>query len=168
MWSDIQALEGQGILLTHGRRKQGLAVREGGAGPGVHAPGPAAAPSAGGLWLPPARLCPGSGHAQAGEFQDHAGTQKAALTKRRWDRGGCAMCACSFGRLLQFLNKQLDLDAQLEVYDHLDRCDICRDTVYQLARDRDGVLSVNCTHRLKPFVVQHSADAAAGSPGSAR
>jgi hypothetical protein len=47
---------------------------------------------------------------------------------------------CSFEQLLLFLNMQLDLDRQLEVYDHLDRCDICRDAVYQLSRDQDGAL----------------------------
>jgi hypothetical protein len=45
------------------------------------------------------------------------------------------MTVCSFG-LLQFVNKQLHLDGQLEVYDHLDRCDICREVVCQLSRDR--------------------------------
>jgi len=45
------------------------------------------------------------------------------------------MSACSFDRLLQFVNKQLNLDGQLEIYDHIDRCAICRDTVYQLSRE---------------------------------
>jgi hypothetical protein len=50
------------------------------------------------------------------------------------------MNACSFEQLLQFLNKQLDLDGQLEIYNHLGRCVICRDAVYQLSRDRNGAL----------------------------
>jgi hypothetical protein len=45
------------------------------------------------------------------------------------------MSACNFEYLLQFVNKQLDPDKQLEVYDHLDRCNICREAVYQLSRD---------------------------------
>ena len=81
---------------------------------------------------------------------------------------GDVMKACSFDRLLQFVNKQLDLDGQLEVYDHLDRCDICRDAVYQLARDRDEAFHVCRAHRVKPFVVHHPIDAAAGSLGSGR
>lgn len=48
---------------------------------------------------------------------------------------GGAMTACNFEYLLQLVNRQLDLDRQLEVYDHLDRCHICRETVYQIARD---------------------------------
>jgi hypothetical protein len=47
------------------------------------------------------------------------------------------MSACSFNRLLQLVNKELDLDGQLEVYRHLDQCDICRDAVCQLSCDRD-------------------------------
>jgi hypothetical protein len=49
------------------------------------------------------------------------------------------MSSCNFEYLLQFMNKQLDLDRQLEVYDHLDRCHICREAVYQLSCDLRGV-----------------------------
>ena len=63
------------------------------------------------------------------------------LSGRERDRAvGNVMKACSFEQLLLFLNSQLDLDNQLEVYNHLDRCEICRDAVYQLSRDRDGAL----------------------------
>ena len=78
------------------------------------------------------------------------------------------MKACSFDRLLQFVNKQLDLDGQLEVYGHLDQCDICRDTVYQLSHDLDGALFVSRAHRVGPTVVQHPMDAAVGAPGAHR
>jgi predicted anti-sigma-YlaC factor YlaD len=44
---------------------------------------------------------------------------------------------CSFDMLVRLLDKQLDLEGKLEVFDHLDRCENCRDTVYQIARDRD-------------------------------
>jgi hypothetical protein len=47
------------------------------------------------------------------------------------------MSACNFEYLLQLINQQLDLDKQIEVYDHLDRCNICREAVYQLSRDLD-------------------------------
>jgi predicted anti-sigma-YlaC factor YlaD len=78
------------------------------------------------------------------------------------------MNACSFDRLLQFVNKELDLDGQLEVYDHLDRCDICRDAVYQLSRDRDNAFFVHRAQRMKPSVLQHSIDAAVESPAAYR
>jgi predicted anti-sigma-YlaC factor YlaD len=55
---------------------------------------------------------------------------------------GKLLKTCDFDQLLQLLNRQLDLDRQLEVYDHLDQCEICRDTVYQLAHDQDGALSL--------------------------
>ena len=54
------------------------------------------------------------------------------------------MRACNFECLLQFVNNQLDADKQLEVYDHLDRCDICRDAVYQISRDLDRLLFFYC------------------------
>jgi hypothetical protein len=49
------------------------------------------------------------------------------------------MSACNFEYLLQLINKQLDPDQQIEVYDHLDRCDICRDAVHQISRDRGHI-----------------------------
>ncbi|HYK90067.1 MAG TPA: hypothetical protein VE398_14935 [Acidobacteriota bacterium] len=44
---------------------------------------------------------------------------------------------CSFEKLVQLLDKQLDLNGKLELFDHLDRCDNCREAVYQISRDRD-------------------------------
>ena len=66
------------------------------------------------------------------------------------------MSACSFDRLLQFVNKRLDLDGQLEVYDHLDRCDICRDAVYQLSRDQDEAFFIYRAHGGNPSVLLNS------------
>ncbi len=47
------------------------------------------------------------------------------------------MSACSFDNLVKLLDKQLNLDEKLGVYDHLDNCDTCRDTIYHIKRDRD-------------------------------
>jgi len=47
------------------------------------------------------------------------------------------MSRCDFERLVGLLDKRLDLDAQIEVFDHLDRCSICYEAVYLIARDRD-------------------------------
>lgn len=65
---------------------------------------------------------------------------------------GGNMGACNFEYLLQFVKKQLDLDKQLEVYEHLDRCTICRDAVYQLSRDLAEVLFIYCIHDIKHYV----------------
>jgi len=72
------------------------------------------------------------------------------------------MSTCSFDRLLQFCNKNLDLDGQLEIYGHLDRCNICRDAIYQLSRDRDEAFHIHRAYRAKPSVRQRAKDAAAG------
>ena len=47
------------------------------------------------------------------------------------------MKGCSFDRLVRLLDKKLNLNGRIELFDHLDRCDNCRETVYQIARDRD-------------------------------
>jgi hypothetical protein len=70
------------------------------------------------------------------------------------------MSACNFEYLLQFVNRQLDLDKQLEVYDHLDRCDICREAVYQISRDLDGLFTIYCAHCVKPYAMLRRIDAA--------
>ncbi len=70
------------------------------------------------------------------------------------------MSACNFEQLLQFVNMQLDLDKQLEVYDHLDRCDICREAVHHISRDLDGVFFIYCAHCGKPYAMQRPIDAA--------
>ena len=49
------------------------------------------------------------------------------------------MNACNCEHLSQFVNEQVNPDKQLEVYDHLDRCDICRDAVHQISRDRGHI-----------------------------
>ncbi len=57
------------------------------------------------------------------------------------------MNGCSFKRLVRFLDKKLDLDNRLEILNHLDSCDICRDTIYQIARDRDHSLLIYKPYR---------------------
>jgi anti-sigma factor RsiW len=52
------------------------------------------------------------------------------------------MMSCSFDKLVRYLDQQLDLDAQLELLEHLDECDTCREAIYQLSRDRDAQLFV--------------------------
>ena len=81
---------------------------------------------------------------------------------------GGVMRACSFGRLLQFVNKQLDLDGQLEVYSHLDRCGICRDAIYQLARDQGKAFFLYRAYRAAPRNARRQIDEAAGSLGAGR
>ncbi len=50
------------------------------------------------------------------------------------------MKSCDFEKLIRYLDKQLKLDEKLDVLDHLDRCEICRDAVFHISRDRDANL----------------------------
>ncbi len=54
------------------------------------------------------------------------------------------MAACSFKKLLQLLDKQLNLDERLQMLEHLRSCSICRDAVYQIVRDRDEAFFIRC------------------------
>jgi len=52
------------------------------------------------------------------------------------------MTICSFEKLVRYLDKQMGLDEKLELLKHLDECDMCRDAIYQISRDRDADLFV--------------------------
>jgi len=62
------------------------------------------------------------------------------------------MKTCSFQKLVQLLDKQLGLDEKLEVLTHLENCSICRDTVYQISRDRDEALFIQRPFKIKKNV----------------
>lgn len=53
-----------------------------------------------------------------------------------------SMTACNFDKLLRLIDNELDLDSELELFEHLDWCETCRDAVYQLTRDRDSAFLV--------------------------
>ncbi len=46
------------------------------------------------------------------------------------------MDECSYEKLLQLVDRKLGPTAQLRVYQHLHSCDICRDTMGDIVRDR--------------------------------
>jgi anti-sigma factor RsiW len=48
------------------------------------------------------------------------------------------MMICSFDKLVRYLDRQLDLDSRLELLEHLDECETCREAIYQISRDRDA------------------------------
>jgi len=52
------------------------------------------------------------------------------------------MTACNFDKLLRLIDNELDLDSELELFEHLDWCETCRDAIYQLTRDRDSAFLV--------------------------
>jgi hypothetical protein len=73
-----------------------------------------------------------------------------ARQERPYLRG--VMNACSFQKLVQLLDKKLELDEKLEVLDHLHSCAICRDAVYQISRDRDESLFVHRPYNVEKHV----------------
>ncbi len=50
------------------------------------------------------------------------------------------MGGCSYSKLRRLLNNRLGLTEKLRVYDHLDRCDFCREAVYKMFCFRDRKL----------------------------
>jgi hypothetical protein len=70
------------------------------------------------------------------------------------------MSTCNFEYLLQLINNRLDLDKQLEVYAHLERCDICRDAIYQISKDMGEVLFNYREHCVKAYATRRAIDTA--------
>ena len=80
------------------------------------------------------------------------------------------MGACNFEYLVQFVDEKLDPERQLELYEHLSRCAICRDAVCQISRDLKRSLTIYCPgctkHRPGPRRAQ--AGRSGGVPARAR
>jgi hypothetical protein len=62
----------------------------------------------------------------------------------------------------------LDLAGELEIYNHVNKCEICRDAACQLLHDRGGVLLLYHAYRLKSSSVQNPIRAAKRSLGACR
>lgn len=43
---------------------------------------------------------------------------------------------CDFGRLIEYLERRLGTDDELEVLEHLEGCEVCFDTICELVRER--------------------------------
>jgi len=61
---------------------------------------------------------------------------------------GGVMGRCEFDKLVRYLDKQLTLDEQLGLFDHLDHCEVCREAIYLLSRDRDAAFFIFRPYRV--------------------
>jgi hypothetical protein len=62
------------------------------------------------------------------------------------------MNTCSFKKLVEYLDRQLGMDDKLEVLTHLETCQICRDAIYQISKDRDEALFVRRPYNVEKHV----------------
>ncbi len=62
--------------------------------------------------------------------------------------GGKIMGGCNLEILVQLLDKKLNLNEKLEVFDHLDRCRDCREAIYIISRQRDKTFFIYRRHRI--------------------
>lgn len=67
---------------------------------------------------------------------------------------GDAMRTCNFEKLVAYLDNELDVDARLDVLDHLDHCEICRDAVFHISRDRDANLFVYRPYKMEKVLTR--------------
>ncbi len=44
---------------------------------------------------------------------------------------------CCFSSLIECLDGRLDADRELEVFTHIERCDVCFDAMFELVRERN-------------------------------
>ncbi len=59
------------------------------------------------------------------------------------------MRSCNFEKLVQLLDKQLDVDERLDVLDHVEHCEPCRDAIYHISRDRDEAYFIYRPYRVE-------------------
>ncbi len=59
---------------------------------------------------------------------------------QRVDNVVLTVTECDVTKLIQYLDRQLNLDERLEVLLHLDWCFSCRHSVYCIVRERDAAL----------------------------
>jgi hypothetical protein len=52
------------------------------------------------------------------------------------------MSSCNFEKLVSLLDKQLDLDTEIDVLSHIDECGICHEALCSIVRDRDEDLFI--------------------------
>ncbi len=64
------------------------------------------------------------------------------------------MKSCDFDKLVAFLDKQLDTDEQLDLLEHIENCEICRDAVFHLSRDRDSNLFIYRPYKAEKTLVK--------------
>jgi anti-sigma factor RsiW len=64
------------------------------------------------------------------------------------------MRTCNFEKLVAYLDNELDVDARLDVLDHLDHCEICRDAVFHISRDRDANLFVYRPYKMEKVLTR--------------
>ncbi len=63
---------------------------------------------------------------------------------------------CRVESLTQLLFGKLDLDARLEVLEHLDQCQACREAIFELSRARDAALFIH-----RPYDIEKAASGTA-------
>ena len=71
---------------------------------------------------------------------------------------------CDFNKLCLYLNKELDEKAQLEVLNHISKCEICCQAICQVARDKEVDMLVR--KRLKTNISGRHVDGRNESLGS--
>jgi anti-sigma factor RsiW len=64
------------------------------------------------------------------------------------------MKTCNFEKLVAYLDNELDVDARLDVLDHLDHCEICRDAVFHISRDRDSNLFIFRPYKMEKVLTR--------------
>ena len=62
------------------------------------------------------------------------------------------MNTCSFKKLVEYLDNHLNMDEKLEILTHLETCQICRDAIYQISKDRDEAFFVRRPYNVEKHV----------------
>ncbi len=65
------------------------------------------------------------------------------------------MKPCNFDKLVQYLDNRLNLEKKLELLEHIDECEMCRDAIYHISRDRDADLFIYRPYKVEKVLPHH-------------
>jgi hypothetical protein len=72
---------------------------------------------------------------------------------------------CNFGRLIEYLERRLGTEGELEVLEHLEGCQVCFDTICELVRERAAFRALRACPEVRIAAMRRAGTLRAGSGG---
>lgn len=83
-------------------------------------------------------------------MEDQASTQEEDSTEDH--------VRCDFVRLIEYLERRLGTDGELEVLEHLEGCEVCFDTICELVRERAAFRALRACPEVRIAAMRRAGD----------
>jgi hypothetical protein len=74
---------------------------------------------------------------------------------------------CDFGKLIEYLERRLGTDGELEVLEHLEGCEVCFETICELVRERAAFRALRACRDMRIAAMRRAGSTRTGSGRSA-